>query len=310
MILTKSMSYAYLSEAGFAVCGDIVISPDAHACTLGALGALSINAYASKNDTFTVTVPASVKIELIGRCRPWVSGKDIALTLSAMLGKGEECGCVLEFSGIGMKLLSMNERFTIANNMAELGAASVLFEIDDTTLSYIKERSQKPYKIYSSDSDAIYKKTFKLNLSEIMPMVMTSDLIIPAAEIRESKISSVVIGFCSNGRIDDMRSAANVVKNKKISENICAYIVPATDKVLCAMSEEGIDKIFSNSGFTVCSPLNETDFEKSINLNGTCLSTSGILFKNNKNITMYTASPATCAASAIAGKTSTASDVI
>lgn len=256
-------------------------------------------------------VPDAIKVELVGRAGPWVSGKDIILTLIGILGVDGARYSSLEFCGEGVKLLSMDERFTIANMAVEAGAKNGIFEVDDTTLAYVKEHSQKPYKVYKADDDAVYKQKITIDLSKLTPVVAVPHLpsnIRPASELGDVKIDQVVIGSCTNGRIDDMRTAANVLKGKHLAKNVRAIVIPATQKVYLQMIDEGLAKIFIEAGCAVSTPTCGPCLGGHMGIlaaDEVCISTTNRNFvgrMGDKTSKVYLASPAVAAASGIAGR--------
>lgn len=314
---TMGIEHALLPEQGLVVCGDTVIGADSHTCTYGALGAFSTGIGSTDMAVGMATgkcwfkVPDAIKVELVGRPAPWVSGKDIILTLIGILGVDGARYSSLEFCGEGVKLLSMDERFTIANMAVEAGAKNGIFEVDDTTLAYVKEHSQKPYKVYKADDDAVYKQKITIDLSRLTPVVAAPHLpsnIKPASELGDVKIDQVVIGSCTNGRIDDMRTAANVFRGKHLAKNVRAIVIPATQEVYLQMLEEGLAKIFVEAGCAVSTPTCGPCLGGHMGIlaaNEVCISTTNRNFvgrMGDKTSKVYLASPAVAAASGIAGK--------
>lgn len=311
------IEHALLPEQGLVACGDTVIGADSHTCTYGALGAFSTGIGSTDMAVGMATgkcwfkVPDAIKVELVGRAGPWVSGKDIILTLIGILGVDGARYSSLEFCGEGVKLLSMDERFTIANMAVEAGAKNGIFEVDDTTLAYVKEHSQKPYKVYKADDDAVYKQKITIDLSKLTPVVAVPHLpsnIRPASELGDVKIDQVVIGSCTNGRIDDMRTAANVLKGKHLAKNVRAIVIPATQKVYLQMIDEGLAKIFIEAGCAVSTPTCGPCLGGHMGIlaaDEVCISTTNRNFvgrMGDKTSKVYLASPAVAAASGIAGR--------
>ena len=318
------IEHALLPEKGLVVSGDVVIGADSHTCTYGALGAFSTGvgstdmAAAMAWGKAWFKVPDAIDFELVGKPSEWESGKDIILHIIGKIGVDGARYKSMEFSGSGIKNLTIDDRFTISNMAIEAGAKNGIFQVDDTTLAYIKEHSKKDYKIYKRDDDAIYSEKYTIDLSKIRPTVSfphSPDNIRVIDEVGDIEIDQVVIGSCTNGRIDDLRMAAKILKGRKINKRVRTIIFPATQKIYLMAIEEGLIKIFIEAGAVVSTPTC-----------GPCLGGHmGILAEGeravattNRNFVgrmghplseVYLASPAIAAASAITGKITNPEDI-
>ena len=311
------IEHALLPEKGLVTAGDLVIGADSHTCTYGALGAFSTGvgstdmaAGMSAGETW-FRVPSAIKVVLRGRPRKWVGGKDVILHLIGLIGVDGARYQSLEFTGEGVSALSMDDRFSIANMAIEAGAKNGIFPVDDQTLAYLKAHGAKAPRVYAADPDAAYDRTVEIDLAALEPTVAFPHLpenTKKISEVGEVKIDQVVIGSCTNGRIGDLRIAAEILKGKKVAPNMRCIVIPATQRVYLQALEEGLLKIFVEAGCAVSTPTC-----------GPCLGGHmGILAKGercvattNRNFVgrmghveseVYLASPAVAAASAIAGR--------
>ncbi|OLS02644.1 3-isopropylmalate dehydratase large subunit [Tissierella creatinophila] len=319
------IEHALLPEKGLVVPGDVVIGADSHTCTYGALGAFSTGVGSTDMGAAMALgkcwfkVPEAIEFELIGKPTKWVSGKDIILHIIGKIGVDGARYKSMEFTGDGVANLSMDDRFTIANMAIEAGAKNGIFEVDDKTLEYVKEHSKRDFKIYKRDPDAEYSEKITIDLSTIRPTVSfphSPDNTRTIDEVGDIEIDQVVIGSCTNGRIDDLRIAAKVLKGKKINRRVRTIIFPATQNIYLKAMEEGLLKIFIEAGAVVSTPTC-----------GPCLGGHmGILAEGeravattNRNFVgrmghqsseVYLASPAVAAASAVMGKIANPEDLI
>jgi len=319
------IEHALIPEKGLVVPGDAVIGADSHTCTYGALGAFSTGVGSTDMAAAMATgeawfkVPEAMKIILRGELPRWVSGKDVILHIIGMIGVDGALYQSMEYSGDGVSALSMDDRFTIANMAIEAGAKNGIFEVDEKTLEYVKEHSGKEYTVYKADEDAEYTRVIEINLSELRPTVAFPHLpenTRTIDEVGEIPIDQVVIGSCTNGRIEDLRIAAQILKGKKVHKGVRTIIFPATQKIYLQALREGLIEIFIEAGAAVSTPTC-----------GPCLGGHmGILAKGeravattNRNFVgrmghpeseVYLASPAVAAASAITGKISSPEEVI
>lgn len=311
------IEHALLPEKGLVTSGNVVIGADSHTCTYGALGAFSTGvgstdmACGMAIGKAWFKVPSAIKFNLTGELRKYVSGKDVILHIIGKIGVDGALYRSMEFTGEGLSSLSMADRLCIANMAIEAGAKNGIFEVDDITIEYIKEHNGAEPKIFKADEDAIYDEVIDINLSEIEPTVSFPHLPENAKtfdEIGDIDIQQVVIGSCTNGRLEDLREAAEIMKGRQCAKNVRVIIIPATQQIYLDAMEEGLLKIFIESGAVVSTPTC-----------GPCLGGHmGILAKGeravattNRNFVgrmghvdseIYLASPATAAASAITGK--------
>lgn len=310
------VEHALLPEKGLVVAGDVVIGADSHTCTYGALGAFSTGVGSTDMAAGMATgqawfkVPPAIKFVLNGKPGKWVSGKDVILHIIGMIGVDGALYKSMEFSGEGLKYLSMDDRFTMANMAIEAGGKNGIFEVDDLTREYMKEHSNKEWKEFKADDDAEYEKVYEIDLSKIKLTVSFPHLPENARTVDEAgkvKIDQVVIGSCTNGRIEDMRVAAKILEGKKVHQDVRCIIIPATQKIVKECIKEGLMDIFLDAGAVVSTPTC-----------GPCLGGHmGILAKGeravattNRNFVgrmgdpeseVYLASPAVAAASAVTG---------
>ena len=314
------IEHALLPEKGLVTAGDLVIGADSHTCTYGALGAFSTGvgstdmaAGMSAGETW-FRVPSAIKVVLKGKPRKWVCGKDVILHLIGMIGVDGARYQSLEFAGDGIASLSMDDRFTIANMAIEAGAKNGIFPVDETTRAYLREHNAKPPRVYEADADAEYERVIEIDLDELEPTVAFPHLPSNTRPVREAgnvAIDQVVIGSCTNGRISDMRAAAEVLRGRRVVDGVRAIVIPATQRIWLQALEEGLLKTFVEAGCVVSPPTC-----------GPCLGGHmGILAKNercvattNRNFVgrmghveseVYLASPAVAAASAVAGHITT-----
>ena len=311
------VEHALLPEMGLVVPGDVVIGADSHTCTYGALGAFSTGIGSTDMAAGMATgeawfkIPEAIRFVLTGRPGKWVSGKDIILHIIGMIGVDGALYKSMEFTGDGLGHLSMDDRFSMANMAIEAGAKNGIFDVDEKTVEYVKEHSAKPYKIYKADEDAVYCCEYVIDLGTVKPTVAFPHLPSNARTIDKVgsiKIDQVVIGSCTNGRIEDMRTAAQVLKGRTVHPDVRCIIIPATQKVWKQAMDEGLFDIFIEAGAAVSTPTC-----------GPCLGGHmGILAKGeravattNRNFVgrmghpeseVYLASPAIAAASAVAGR--------
>ncbi|MBQ9766051.1 MAG: 3-isopropylmalate dehydratase large subunit [Lachnospiraceae bacterium] len=313
---TMGIEHALLPEKGLVVAGDVVIGADSHTCTYGALGAFSTGvgstdmACGMAIGKAWFKVPTAIKFVLKGKLNKYVSGKDVILHIIGKIGVDGALYKSMEFTGEGLKSLSMSDRLCIANMAIEAGAKNGIFEVDDIALDYIREHSTKTPAIFKADEDAVYEQVIELDLSTIKSTVAFPHLPENAKtfdEIGEVKIDQVVIGSCTNGRLEDLIAAAEILKGKKVAKNVRTIIIPATQKIYLEAIEMGLVKTFIESGAIVSTPTC-----------GPCLGGHmGILAKGeravattNRNFVgrmghpeseVYLASPEVAAASAITG---------
>jgi len=311
------IEHALLPEKGLVVAGDVVIGADSHTCTYGALGAFSTGVGSTDMAAGMATgkawfkVPSAIKFNITGSLQKWVSGKDVILHIIGMIGVDGALYKSMEFSGDGIKNLTMDDRFTIANMAIEAGAKNGIFPVDEQTVEYITEHSKREYVAYEADEDAVYDEVYNIDLASIRPTVAFPHLpenTRTIDEVGDIPIDQVVIGSCTNGRISDLRAAAEVLKGRKVKKGIRVIIFPATQSIYLQAMKEGLMEIFINAGAIISPPTC-----------GPCLGGHmGVLAEGercvattNRNFVgrmghveseVYLASPAVAAASAVAGK--------
>ncbi|MBP5330835.1 MAG: 3-isopropylmalate dehydratase large subunit [Lachnospiraceae bacterium] len=310
------IEHALLPEQGIVTAGDCVIGADSHTCTYGALGAFSTGVGSTDMAAGMAIgecwfkVPSAIKVELHGRPDPKCSGKDVILSLIGMIGVDGALYKSLEFTGEGIDSLSMDDRFTICNMAIEAGAKNGIFPVDNVAKAYLEGRGNRPYKIYSADEDAEYEQTIVVELSKIVPTVACPHLpsnTRPAAELHDIKIDQVVIGSCTNGRLSDMEAAYNILKDKKVADGVRCIIIPATMAVLRECVERGWYTAFIDAGAVVSTPTCGPclgGYMGILAAGERCIATTNRNFVGRMGHTeseVYLASPATAAASAVAG---------
>lgn len=257
------VEHALLPEQGVVGAGDLIIGADSHTCTYGALGAFATGVgstdaaigYATGKAWFKV--PESILFNIEGELQPGVTGKDIILHIIGMIGVDGALYQAMEFRGSAIESLTMDERLSISNMAIEAGGKAGLIAVDDVTRAYMDGRTERPYKEYHSDPDAVYAKVYNINAADIVPTVAFPHLpsnTRPAAEARDITIDQSVIGSCTNGRIEDMRQAAAVLKGHKVNPNVRCIIIPATQQVYRQCIEEGLMEIFLDANCAVSTP--------------------------------------------------------
>ena len=310
------IEHALLPEQGIVTAGDCIIGADSHTCTYGALGAFSTGvgstdmAAGMATGTAWFKVPAAIRFNLTGKLPANCSGKDVILTIIGKIGVDGALYKSMEFVGDGVASLSMDDRLCICNMAIEAGAKNGIFPVDDVTRAYLEGRSERPGVEYSADPDAEYEQTIEIDLSKIVPTVACPHLpenTHPAAELGDIKIDQVVIGSCTNGRMEDMETAYRILKGKTVAPGVRCIIIPATMQIYRECVERGYVTAFIDAGAVVSTPTC-----------GPCLGGyMGILAEGercvattNRNFVgrmghvkseVYLASPATAAASALTG---------
>lgn len=310
------IEHALLPEKGLTAPGELIIGADSHTCTYGALGAFSTGVGSTDLAAGMATgkawfkVPSAIKFELKGQLKPWVSGKDVILHIIGMIGVDGALYQSMEFTGEGVSSLSMDDRFTICNMAIEAGAKNGIFPVDGKTMAYIKDRVSRPVTTCAADADAVYDRVIEIDLSALEPTVACPHLpenTKTVGALGKIEIQQSVIGSCTNGRIDDMRTAAAILKDRHVAPGVRTIVIPATQEVYLQCIEEGLTKIFIQAGAIVSTPTC-----------GPCLGGHmGILAHGEKSVSttnrnfvgrmghitseIYLASPAVAAASAVKG---------
>ena len=319
------IEHALLPEKGIVVPGQVIIGADSHTCTYGALGAFSTGIGSTDMAIGMATgeawfkVPSAIKFVLTGKPAKWVSGKDIILHIIGMIGVDGALYKSMEFVGEGLKYLSMDDRFTIANMAIEAGGKNGIFPVDDLTREYMKEHSKRPFTEYEADSDAEYDEEYTIDLSTLKSTVSfphLPDNTRTIDEVGDVKIDQVVIGSCTNGRMDDLRIAAKILEGKKVADGIRVIVIPATQKIYLQAMEEGLLKTFIEAGAIVSTPTCGPCLGGYMGVlaeGERCVSTTNRNFvgrMGHVDSEVYLASPAVAAASAITGKISGPKDVM
>ena len=314
------IEHALLPEKGLTVAGDVIIGADSHTCTYGALGAFSTGVGSTDMAAGMATgkawfkVPSAIKFNIVGKMDKWVSGKDVILHIIGMIGVDGALYKSMEFVGEGIKNLSMDDRFTIANMAIEAGGKNGIFPVDELAIEYMKEHSNRPYTIYEADEDAVYDEEYTIDLSTLRPTIAFPHLPENTHTIDDIKediiIDQVVIGSCTNGRIDDLRIAAKVLEGQHVKKGMRCIIIPATQKIYMQAMEEGLLKTFIEAGAVVSTPTCGPCLGGYMGIlaeKERCVSTTNRNFVGRMgHVTseIYLASPAVAAASAITGKIS------
>ncbi|NLG52602.1 MAG: 3-isopropylmalate dehydratase large subunit [Clostridiales bacterium] len=319
------VEHALIPEKGLAAPGELIIGADSHTCTYGALGAFSTGvgstdlAAGMYSGKCWFKVPGAIYCKLTGKLPEWVSGKDVVLSLIGKIGVSGALYKSIEYGGDGVKELSVDDRLCIANMAIEAGAKNGIFPVDDATLEYLKGRVTRDFTVYEPDKDAEYESVIEIDLGSLEPTVALPHLpenTKPVRDVKGLKINQVVIGSCTNGRLSDMRIAAQVLKGKKVHPNVRAIIIPATQQIYLDMIKEGLTEIFINAGAAVSTPTC-----------GPCLGGHmGILAAGERAVAttnrnfigrmghteseVYLASPAVAAACAVAGEIALPRDVV
>ena len=313
------VEHALLPERGLVTAGDCIIGADSHTCTYGALGAFSTGvgstdmaAGMAAGETW-FRVPAAIRVVVTGRPRKWVSGKDLVLHLIGMIGVDGARYQSLEFAGDGLETLTMDDRFTIANMAIEAGAKNGIFPVDSACLDYLREHGAREPRVFAADGDAEYVRTVEIDLSALEPTVALPHLPSNTRKVREvagMPVDQVVIGSCTNGRLSDLRLAAEAMNGRKVADGVRCIVIPATQRIWIAAAREGLLTRFAEAGCVVSTPTC-----------GPCLGGyMGILAKGercvattNRNFVgrmghveseIYLASPAVAGATAVAGRLS------
>ncbi len=260
---TMGIEHCLLPEQGLVTAGDIIIGADSHTCTYGALGAFATGvgstdmAAAMVDGLCWFRVPETIRVELQGRPQPYVSGKDIILHLIGLLGVDGAMYKALEFGGQGLRHLSMDDRFTMANMAVEAGAKNGVFEVDATTCDYLEGRSQRLPRCLYPDQGAVYSQVITLDLGDI-PLTLACPSLPsntkPIDQVGKVKVDQVVIGSCTNGRLSDLKAAAEVLQGKKVAPNTRVIIIPGTQQIYLEAIEAGYVQTFIKAGALVSTP--------------------------------------------------------
>ena len=313
------IEHALLPEKGLTVAGDVVIGADSHTCTYGALGAFSTGVGSTDMAAGMATgkawfkVPSAIKFILTGKPSRWVGGKDVILHIIGMIGVDGALYKSMEFVGDGIENLSMDDRFTIANMAIEAGGKNGIFPVDALAEAYMKEHSARTYQIYEADADAVYDEVYTIDLGTLRPTVAFPHLpenthtIDEIRRMEKIAIDQTVIGSCTNGRLDDLRTAAEVLKGRHVAKGMRCIVIPATQDIYIQAMEEGLLKIFIEAGAIVSTPTCGPCLGGYMGIlaeGECCVSTTNRNFVGRMghiSSEIYLASPAVAAASAVVG---------
>ena len=310
------IEHALLPEQGVVTAGDCIIGADSHTCTYGALGAFSTGVGSTDMAAGMATgmawfkVPSAIKFELTGALKPECSGKDVILTIIGKIGVDGALYKSMEFTGEGVSSLSMDDRLCICNMAIEAGAKNGIFPVDERTVAYMEGRCERQPVVYTADPDAEYEQVIQIDLSQIVPTVACPHLpenTRPAAELGDIKIDQVVIGSCTNGRMEDMEAAYNTLKGKSVASGVRCIIIPATMQIYRECIERGYVTAFIDAGAIVSTPTCGPclgGYMGILAAGERCIATTNRNFvgrMGHVDSEVYLASPATAAASAITG---------
>jgi len=318
------IEHVILPEKGLVAPGMLTIGADSHTCTYGALGGFSTGVGTTDLGVALATgeawfkVPETIQVNLTGTRPDGINGKDVILTLIGKIGVDGARYQALEFTGEGLSSLSMADRFTIANMAIEAGGKNGIFPVDEKTREYIKDRVTKPYEIVVSDADAKYVRTVEINLSELKPVVAFPHL--PGntkrvEDIGEIKIDQVVIGSCTNGRLEDLKNAANILKGHQVHKDVRCIVIPGSQQVYLDAMKLGYVEIFINAGAVVSTPTCGPCMGGHMGILAAgerCVSTTNRNFRGRMghvDSEVYLAGPHVAAASAILGRIATPEEV-
>lgn len=319
------IEHVILPEKGIVAPGMVTIGADSHTCTYGALGGFSTGVGSTDLGVALATgeawfkVPETIKVNITGKKPKYICGKDVMLTLIGMIGVDGALYKALEFAGEGVKELNITDRLTIANMAIEAGAKNGIFPVDDETLNYIKDRVTKPYEIVEADSDATYCQTVEINLSELKPVVAFPHLPENTHSVESIKepitIDQVVIGSCTNGRLEDLAIAASILKGHKVHPNVRCIIISGSQQVYLDAIHNGYVDTFIEAGAAVSTPTCGPCLGAHMGImtaGERCVSTTNRNFRGRMghvDSEVYLASPYVAAASAILGKIATPEEV-
>jgi len=313
------IEHALLPEKGLTVAGDVIIGADSHTCTYGALGAFSTGVGSTDMAAGMATgmawfkVPAAIRVNVTGKPKKYVSGKDLILHLIGKIGVDGALYKSLEFTGDGIANLTMDDRFTIANMAIEAGAKNGIFPVDGLAEEYMRQHSERPYRIYTADEDAEYESEITIDLDGLQSTVAFPHLpenTKTVGEVGDICIDQVVIGSCTNGRLDDLRCAAEILKGRKVAKGVRVIVIPATQQIYLDAMEEGLLRIFIEAGAVVSTPTCGPCLGGYMGIlaeGERCVSTTNRNFvgrMGHVNSEIYLASPAVAAASAVTGRIS------
>jgi 3-isopropylmalate/(R)-2-methylmalate dehydratase large subunit len=311
------IEHVLLPEKGLVLPGDVIVGADSHTCTYGALGAFATGmgstdiACGMATGEVWMKVPPTIKLVYHGRARQWVSGKDLILYTIGDIGVDGARYAAMEFCGEAIDSLSMDSRFTVANMAIEAGAKAGIFRVDNKTRAYINDRASRSYKLYEPDKDAHYEKVIEYDVSQIEPQVAFPHLpsnTKPLSELGEIRINQAVIGSCTNGRIEDLQIAAEVLKWRKVHSEVRLIVIPGTQEVYLEAMRRGLIEIFIRAGAAVSTPTCGPclgGYMGVLAAGEKCISTTNRNFlgrMGSPDSEVYLSNPAVAAASAILGR--------
>ena len=319
------IEHVLLPEQGLVLPGDVVIGADSHTCTYGALGSFATGmgstdiASAMACGEIWMKVPPTIRFVYQGKLRRWVGGKDLILYTIGNIGVDGALYAAMEFAGEAIRALSMDGRFTMANMAIEAGAKAGIFEVDDKTLEYVRPRAKRPYQVYKSDKDAQYARVIEYDVSSLEPQVAFPHIpsnTRPVSQVGEIEIDQVVIGSCTNGRLEDLQIAAQILRGRQVHPRLRCIIIPGTQHVYLEALREGLIEAFVNSGAVVSTPTCGPclgGYMGVLAAGERCVSTTNRNFvgrMGSSESEVYLANPAVAAASAIAGRIASPEEVV
>ena len=319
------IEHVLLPEQGLVLPGDVVIGADSHTCTYGALGSFATGmgstdiASAMACGEIWMKVPPTIRFVYQGKLRRWVGGKDLILYTIGNIGVDGALYAAMEFAGEAIRALSMDGRFTMANMAIEAGAKAGIFEVDDKTLEYVRPRAKRPYQVYKSDKDARYARVIEYDVSSLEPQVAFPHIpsnTRPVSQVGEIEIDQVVIGSCTNGRLEDLHIAAQILRGRQVHPRLRCIIIPGTQHVYLEALREGLIEAFVNSGAVVSTPTCGPclgGYMGVLAAGERCVSTTNRNFvgrMGSSESEVYLANPAVAAASAIAGRIASPEEVV
>ncbi len=319
------IEHVLLPEQGLVLPGEVVIGADSHTCTYGALGAFATGmgstdiAAAMATGDIWMKVPPTIKFVYHGTLGKWVSGKDLILYTIGNIGVDGALYSAMEFAGEAIDALSMDSRFTMANMAIEAGAKAGIFRVDDKTLDYVKSRAKRPYTVYEPDKDAEYANVIEYDVSDIEPQVALPHSPAntkPVSQVRDVEIDQVVIGSCTNGRLEDLRIAARILKGKKVHPGVRCIIIPGSQQVYLDALTEGLIETFIKAGAVVSTPTCGPCLGGHMGVlaaGESCISTTNRNFvgrMGSPKSEVYLANPAVAAASAVVGRIASPEEII
>jgi 3-isopropylmalate/(R)-2-methylmalate dehydratase large subunit len=310
------IEHVILPESGLVLPGDVVIGADSHTCTYGALGAFATGmgstdiASAMATGDVWMKVPPTIKFVYHGKLGKWVGGKDLILYTIGDIGVDGALYSAMEFHGQAIDELNMDGRFTMANMAIEAGGKAGIFKVDKKTMAYLKNKAKKKYTVYEPDANATYARVIEYDVSKIEPQVACPHLpsnTKPVSKLNDVKIDQSVIGSCTNGRLDDLRLAASVLKGKNVDPQVRCIVIPGSQKIYLEALKEGLIETFINAGAVVSTPTCGPCLGGHMGILAAgekCISTTNRNFVGRMGSTkseVYLANPAVAAASAVAG---------